>query len=127
MKNICKKRKKYNSVMILRTKIFTIWILTLILPLLVVMGYSYVLPGNSFITEGLGRLDQQVWQIDGFNLFNQTSKYFNNIILENPDDVLDVESYRDDMESGIMKSDHFLVLIKKDDDLILLNRSNFKK
>ena len=91
------------------------------------MGYSYVLPGNSFITEGLGRLDQQVWQIDGFNLFNQTSKYFNNIILENPDDVLDVESYRDDMESGIMKSDHFLVLIKKDDDLILLNRSNFKK
>lgn len=135
MKNICKKRKKYNSVMILRTKIFTIWILTLILPLLVVMGISYVLPGNTFITEGFGRLDQQVWQIDGFNIFNQTSKYFNNIILENPDDILNLEEHRknisreylndkEHVKLNLFADDYFVILVKKGDELILFNDLN---
>lgn len=121
MKSICKKRKNYNSVLMLRTKIFTIWALTLILPLLVVMGYSYVLPGKSFILEGFGRIDQTIWQIDGFNLFNQTSKYFNNVILEDPDEILNFEKHKNQVSNQIIDDDHFLILIKKGDDLSLLN------
>ncbi|MGB3368849.1 MAG: HAMP domain-containing sensor histidine kinase [Acidaminobacteraceae bacterium] len=121
MKKICKNEKSYNSVLMIRTRIFTIWVLTLILPLLVIVAYNFVLPGGSIITEGLGRLDEQVWQIDGFNIFNKSNKYFNNIILENPDDVLNLEKHRENISNRAMYDDHFVVLIKKNEELILLN------
>lgn len=121
MKRACKSQNKYNSVRILRSRIFVIWILTLILPLLVVLGYNYVLPGGSIITKGLGRIDEQIWQIDGFNIFNETSKYFNNIILEDPDSVGDIDMHRSNIADVVIKDDHFLIIIKRNNEMTLVN------
>lgn len=121
MKKICGNIKKYNSVRMIRTRIFAIWILSFIIPLLVVMGYSYTITGNVSILNGLSKLDQIIWQIDGLNYLNESNKYFNNIIIENPDDLLDLDKIRSTFSNRGIKSDEFVVIIKKDDELILLN------
>ena len=112
----------------LRGKMFFMWMVSLLIPIVILASYNYMLYGPKafiFLTSS-EFFNREVWQMERYNSFEYASRYFNNLILENPDSVLDVKNHDAILSEDEIRRYEMIVLIRRNDQVISVNDLNTK-
>lgn len=112
----------------LRGSMFFMWMISLLIPIVILVSYNYMLYGPkafTFLTNP-EFFNREVWQMERYNSFEHTSRYFNNLILENPDSVLDIKNHDAILNEEDIRRYEMIVLIRRNDKVISINDLNTK-
>ncbi|KDR95498.1 histidine kinase [Peptoclostridium litorale DSM 5388] len=107
----------------LRGKMFFMWMISLLIPIVILISYNYMLYGPKafiFLTNP-EFFNREIWQMERYNSSEYTSRYFNNLILENPDSVLNVKNHDVILNEDEIRRYEMIVLIRRNDQVISVN------
>lgn len=107
----------------MRTQFFALWFLTAILPIAIFVLYITVLIGPSQMSFVLNpqELNSEIWQLDDWNRNELLFRYLNNIVLEDPNRLLEPTEL--DFIKNIKRVEAMdtIVLLRKGDSYYALN------
>ncbi len=109
-----------------RNRVIITWFVATLLPIFVLIGYIAVIVGPAFwgFLSDPQNLNEHIWQLKKWNQEEFAFRYLNNVILENPDELLLASTYEPIANEKVDKKIDWILLIRKDKEVRSFNDFN---
>lgn len=107
----------------IRARMFLVWMISLLIPIIILILYNFMIYGPKtfkFLTNP-EFFNREIWQMEKYNPYEYAGKYFNNLILEDPDSVLDVKNHDIILDEDSIERFEMIILIRRNDKIISVN------
>jgi len=110
----------------LRLKTLGLWIATAIVPLVILIIYIISLMGPQTLEMMLKpqELNNEIWQINMWNRGELVFRHLNNIVLEDPDKLLDKDNLKFVSDLEALENFNYVIIVRKGDTFTALNNFN---
>lgn len=109
-----------------RNRVILTWFIATLLPIFVMIGYIAVIVGPAFwgFLSDPQNLNEHIWQLKKWNQEEFAFRYLNNVIIENPEELLLSSTYDPIINDKSDKKVEWFLLIRKGDEVKSFNDFN---